>query len=424
MKKTFFTILSIILFLLLWQILSAVIDSSLILPGPAKVFFNLISLLKTKAFYKNFLFSFLRVISAFSISLFAGIILGTACGFFSSVKSFFSFPLTIIRSTPIVALILILVFIFQSSQVPVIAAVLMAFPIVTTSICTGTENFKKDSKINEMTNIFGFTERQKAKYIFLPLIKPHLKDSAVSSFGIAWKVVAAGEVLSLPRFAMGTAISKAQVHLETADVLSYTLVLIIASYTIESILKIPCTEKKLKSKSNPPDAKTYMPSFQKNDRLAIIAPSGFGKTTLLNYISRNYKNVSYAFQEPRLIQTCTAFENIILPLQNKFDFKTSEKIANYFIENLSLKEKKDTPVKFLSGGQAQRVSLARALSFPSEILLLDEAINSQDYELKIKIMDFIISELDKNPRTLIFVTHDERDGKYLCKKIIHLTEKN
>jgi ABC-type nitrate/sulfonate/bicarbonate transport system ATPase subunit len=85
-----------------------------------------------------------------------------------------------------------------------------------------------------------------------------------------------------------------------------------------------------------------------------------------------------------------------------------------------LTEKKNVKVKFLSGGQKQRVALARALAFPSRILLLDESFNSQDYKLKMQLMDFIKQELSAAPKTLIFVTHDERDGKYLCDRIVYL----
>ena len=75
----------------------------------------------------------------------------------------------------------------------------------------------------------------------------------------------------------------------------------------------------------------------------------------------------------------------------------------------------------MSGGQKQRVALARALAFPAKILLLDESFNAQDYVLKKSIMNFIKAELEKNSKTLIFVTHDEEDGKYLCDKVIKLT---
>ena len=96
--------------------------------------------------------------------------------------------------------------------------------------------------------------------------------------------------------------------------------------------------------------------------------------------------------------------------------------AEYFLDSLGLFEKKSMNVEKLSGGERQRVAIARAFAFPSKILLLDESFNALDYKLKLRIMDFLRGELEKNPRTVVFVTHDERDAKYFCQNIVELGE--
>ena len=420
MKKAFFAALSVAVFIAVYQISSIAIDSPLILPSISEVVKKFFSLIKTASFHQNFWITFSRVVVSFSLSLILGSLLGLATGFSSAAKSFFSFPLAMLRSTPVVAFILILVFALPSSSVPIIASVFMTLPVAASSICTGTENFKSNEKMNEMARVFHFTRRQKLLNMLIPELKPYFKSALVSCFGMSWKVVAAGEVLSLPRHAMGTAIAQAQVNLETSEVLAYTFTLVAISWMMETVLKKICTSKKTDEKSTLPDPESYMPEIIRNERLALIAPSGFGKTTLLNYISKINGSVSYTFQEPRLMQDASVFQNVLIPLLNDFSPEEARKRAMYYIEKLNLADKKDVQAKHLSGGQAQRTALARSLAFPSEILLLDEPFNAQDYEQKIALMDFLISELDKNPRTLIFVTHDERDGKYLCKKIIRL----
>ena len=165
-----------------------------------------------------------------------------------------------------------------------------------------------------------------------------------------------------------------------------------------------------------------MPEIIENEKLALIAPSGFGKTTLLDYLSKTKSEVSYCFQENRLMNECTVLENILIPLLNKYDENIARQKAQFYLDKFFLSEKKDVKVRFLSGGQKQRVAMARAVAFPSRILLLDESFNAQDYKLKLTLMDFIKEELSAAPRTLIFVTHDERDGKYLCDRIVYLDE--
>ena len=423
MKKILITVASALFIILLWQIFALIINSPLILPSFFKVLQDFSSLLKTELFYRQLAFTFLRVIIAFFISIFAGTIIGFLCGRFETVRAFLAFPLVILRVTPVVALVLILVFSLSSSAVPVVASILMTLPMIVTGISEGVEHSIKDSKMNEMTRVFDFTKKQKIKYLLIPQLKPYIKSALVSSFGMSWKVVAAGEVLSLPQFALGSALAKAQVHLETSFVLAYTLALIILSYFFELILKFLCREKDSNQslgKAGKPNPEEYMPQFIENEKLALIAPSGFGKTTLLDYFSQFFDEASYCFQENRLMNECTVFENIIIPLLNKYDEITARKKTDYYIEKMYLTEKKNVKVKFLSGGQKQRVALARALAFPSRILLLDESFNSQDYKLKMQLMDFIKQELTDAPKTLIFVTHDERDGKYLCDRIVYL----
>ena len=66
---------------------------------------------------------------------------------------------------------------------------------------------------------------------------PAFLAGAESAFGLAWKVVAAGEVLSIPHYATGSLMQLAQVHLETCDVLAVTLALVLISWLLESALR-------------------------------------------------------------------------------------------------------------------------------------------------------------------------------------------
>ena len=421
MRKILLSVLSAALIICLWQIASLAINSPLILPSFFKVLQDFFSLLGTKSFYANLSATFLRVIESFCISLFLGTALGFLCGRFEWCKDLLSFPVAILRATPVVALILILAFSLSSASVPVAAAVLMTLPVIITNISEGVSQSLKNSKMKEMTRIFGFTKKQKTFYVLLPKLMPHLKSSVLSSFGMTWKVVAAGEILSLPKRALGSELAKAQVHLETSRVLAFTLALILVSYFFESLLRFLCREKKYSTKSMRPNPEDYMPEISKNESLALIAPSGFGKTTLLEYLSKKTESVSYAFQENRLLEEMSVFQNILLPLLNKFTETEAREKSEYYMEKKFIAEKKDVKVKYLSGGQKQRVALARALAFPSGLLLLDESFNAQDYELKMRLMEFIKNDLQKNPRTLIFVTHDTRDGEYLCDKSIDLS---
>ena len=174
--------------------------------------------------------------------------------------------------------------------------------------------------------------------------------------------------------------------------------------------------------------------IEANNITCILGPSGIGKTTLLNIIcgltNPDYgdisdfkeKTFSYIFQEPRLLKWKTVYENIFFVLKDIFPQEKSKAITDKLIDIVGLKSFKDYYPDKISGGMAQRVSIARAFAYPSEILLMDEPFKSLDVKLKKKLIDsfFYLWEMDK--RTVIFVTHDIDEAAHLGDEIFILEE--
>ena len=236
-KESLFKILSPFFLILLWYSVAAIIRAPLILPFPHTVLFRLISLAKTSLFWKAFAFTILRVIIAFLFSFIIGFFSGLLCADYPSFKAFIAFPLNIIRVTPIIAFILLALFWFKSGTVPVVTAVLMSLPVM---ISTAEKGFTKNRENQEKlfkASCYGFTGFKAFRYIRLPAALPSLMAGAESAFGLCWKVVAAGEVLSIPRYAAGSLMQQAQVHLESADLLALTFALVIVSYLLQNVYR-------------------------------------------------------------------------------------------------------------------------------------------------------------------------------------------
>jgi NitT/TauT family transport system ATP-binding protein len=175
--------------------------------------------------------------------------------------------------------------------------------------------------------------------------------------------------------------------------------------------------------------------------IVILGPSGCGKTTLLKLLAEllppgegsvtaegaggeTEGDMSFAkafvFQEPRLLPWLTAIENITLPLKNKFADPEAENRARRFLRLVSLEAKENSLPEKLSGGEKQRVSIARAFAYPSQILFLDEPFQSLDIPLRIELMDLTLSLLKEDHRLVVMVTHDPREALYLGSRIIVL----
>lgn len=239
-KKKIFTVLpyflSFVSILLIWCFFSKIINASLILPPPSVVIKSFFNIVVKAIFWKNFTATILRVFISFLISVFLGTIIGFLCGLSEFTRKYFELPLTIIRTTPVIAIILVAYFWFKSDFVPIFVTVLMTLPIMITSITTGFMN--ADKKLLQMSKVFNYSKKEEIKYIKIPCCISYFFSGAVSCFGLSWKVVAAGEVICLPKFAIGTLLQKSQIHLETSEVIAQTLILVIVSFLIEKIFSL------------------------------------------------------------------------------------------------------------------------------------------------------------------------------------------
>lgn len=182
--------------------------------------------------------------------------------------------------------------------------------------------------------------------------------------------------------------------------------------------------------------------------LAIMGRSGAGKSTLLYQMSlldeptsgdiiidgkeagalsekekadmRLYK-FGFVFQEYALLPDLTALENVVLPLlMERTDRIDAEKKAREALEKVGLAAPLGNLPSQLSGGEQQRVSIARAIAERPVILFADEPTANLDRESSAVIMD-IFKSLHRGGQTIIMVTHEEEYGR-LAERIIHLDD--
>ena len=179
--------------------------------------------------------------------------------------------------------------------------------------------------------------------------------------------------------------------------------------------------------------------FESSDRpLVILGPSGSGKTTLLKLlggllIPQSGKitfdtpasaavadRIAFMFQETRLLPWLTILENIAIPLEKDFGKEEAKKRAEHFLSLVSLEDKVNAYPAIISGGQAQRVSMARAFAWPAPALFMDEPFQSLDIPLRISLMELTLSLLKKEKRLLIIVCHDPREAIFLGQRVVIL----
>ncbi|ACB83924.1 ABC transporter ATP-binding protein [Natranaerobius thermophilus] len=181
-------------------------------------------------------------------------------------------------------------------------------------------------------------------------------------------------------------------------------------------------------------------TIRKGEILGLVGPSGAGKSTLLrilnfiehtdsgevHFLGKVYnkdslpdlhtrRKVTTVFQRPYLM-TSSVYQNIIYPLKirkQNYDSQRVEKIIN----KLGLTQLKNQRADKLSGGEAQRVSLARALIFNPEVILLDEPTSNLD-PANVKIIEDMIADYrNEFNATVVMVTHNVFQAKRLATKV-------
>jgi NitT/TauT family transport system ATP-binding protein len=169
--------------------------------------------------------------------------------------------------------------------------------------------------------------------------------------------------------------------------------------------------------------------------VVILGSSGCGKTTLLRLMAgllapddgadgtgtiEREGEASFVFQESRLLPWYTVLENVTLPIESRLGTAAACERALRFLRLVHLEHKAAAYPSELSGGQAQRVSMARAFAYPSQIMLMDEPFQSLDVPLRLQLMDTVRSLLAEEKFLAVMVTHDPREAVYLGRRILVL----
>lgn len=190
-------------------------------------------------------------------------------------------------------------------------------------------------------------------------------------------------------------------------------------------------------------------NIEKGEFVGIMGPSGSGKSTLLNTIatidepttgeitiegsnphklSRNdlakfrRQQLGFVFQDFNLLHTLTVEENIVLPLTlDKKPVKEMKQKVKSISETLGIKEILKKRTYEISGGQAQRVAVARAMIHDPKLVLADEPTGNLDSKSSKDVMELLTRLNQEEAATMLLVTHDAQAASY-CDRVIFIRD--
>lgn len=162
-------------------------------------------------------------------------------------------------------------------------------------------------------------------------------------------------------------------------------------------------------------------SLPEQGAVAVMAPSGFGKTTLLRVLAEllkpqsgtvsglEKKKIAFLFQEDRLLPWLTAEKNV--------EIVSDAEKARFWLHAMEIDDPGQYP-REMSGGMQRRVALARAMAFGGNVLLLDEPFKGLDEALRVRVAARI---RDQFPLTMLSV-HDQEEAELMGAQILRLDQ--
>lgn len=224
--------ISICVILIIWTVWSFNVDNKLVAPSIIDTLQALGSILTSTKSYSYILGTVGRLIASVSISVLFGVVLGYLSGMFKRLEEYLYPIVTMLRTIPIIAIILIIWMAVGSNNSPIIIAFLIVFPISYQAVNDGVKELNKNEfmdvyKLDTKLNLFVIMK------VYLPLLSSYIKLALIQSIGLGVKVLVMAEFTAGTKNSIGLAILKANNAIEYNSIFAWTIILITFVLIIE-----------------------------------------------------------------------------------------------------------------------------------------------------------------------------------------------
>lgn len=443
-NKMLFKVAVIGFWILVWQLLALLVDNELLMVSPWQTICALWSLLGKGSFWQTVGMSLCRIATGFLLGMVVALGLAILSKRYLLAEALLAPIMTLCKAVPIAVFVVLLLIWWGSGFLAVAVCFLIVLPNIYINTLEGLKN--TDKKLLEMAEVFKLPSATRFFYIYRPALKPFLNSGMELSLGMCWKSGVAAEVIGTPSFSIGEQLYMSKIHLDTAGVFAWAVVIILLSMGFERL--VLCMTDKFwnwepRCGSNPvsPEMASlqleniskfygeqqvlqdFSVRYDSGQTYYLTSPSGSGKTTLLRIVcglekpdlgqiqwnpmesrvgrtegmdTLSEQRCSMVFQEDRLCEDYSAIRNVEMVTGDR-------QRAQEALLKLLEAEALDKPVSQLSGGMKRRVALVRAMEGASVCVLLDEPFTGMDADTKARAEKYIRES--QRGRILLIATH-------------------
>lgn len=422
--------------LAVWVFVAALVAQPLILPGPGAVVVALLRLVCDAGTWAILAGSGARILGGLALAAVCG---GLLAGISSRSRAFARLvapALSFVKATPVACVVVLLLIWLGSARVSIAAVFLMALPGVYFSLVEGLT--QADKPLEQMFRLHGVRGwRLFCAHIWREVL-PFVLSCARAVIGMSWKAGVAAELIGMAVGTVGERIYQAKLLIETADLLAWTVLVVMASWACERVLvwllrasgpaawraAVLSHGRGLRGRAGAADVAElalavgdrapWAPALDglvlnvpAGGRICVMGTSGVGKSTLLALAAGECAPCSMVFQDVRLVEGASALDNVLVCADARVDASSAAALLRLLVPGVDVHAR----VAELSGGQRRRVEIARALLCPGGAVILDEPFTGLDTAARDACAEVVLDLLDG--RMLLLATHDAVDARAL-----------
>jgi NitT/TauT family transport system permease protein len=226
-------ILSILFWLVVWQMTSQIVHQELLISSPILVLKTLASLIFEISFWKTVFYSVFRITSGFLLANLFGIILAILSYRFATIRFLLNPLISFVKSTPVASFVILVILWFGSKNLSIVISFLMVFPIIYTNTLQGIVNVNQ--QLVEMAKVFRIPFLSKFIYIYMHEVLPFYYSGCLIALGLCWKSGVAAELIGIPSGSIGERLYEAKIYLNSAELFAWTFVIILLSISFEKL---------------------------------------------------------------------------------------------------------------------------------------------------------------------------------------------
>ena len=235
-SKKFVTILSIVFWLVVWQLLTIVIKEEILIVSPFDVVVRLFELMQTRVFYSSIIHSLLKIICGFILSFITGIILAIIAYKYKWFEILLSPLILMMKTVPVASFIILVLLFVHSSYLSIVISFIMVLPLIYTSVLEGIRNI--DNGLKDMCDVFRLSKYKRIRFVYMSEVMPYLLSATHVSLGLCWKSGIAAEVIGTPVNSIGEKLYQAKIYFDTSDLFAWTFVIVLLSICFQKVFLV------------------------------------------------------------------------------------------------------------------------------------------------------------------------------------------